>query len=160
MPREPHLFQTLRAAILVAEARACKAVKQELRDQGIKPWSVAMSAIKLQAKAYLANHPELLEEGKAICAELHADTSASSLGRDGEVSDAQAKARCELLGSELRGEVIQRFRGYRRRKADRVWALDRPQPQPPNGSSKLGLRLWRIKGSAVISPMVRLSTTP
>jgi hypothetical protein len=71
MPRQPHLFETYHAVILMAQYRAGQAVKQHLRDQGIKVQYVAMAAIKHLARAYLAEHPELIEEAKVICAKLY-----------------------------------------------------------------------------------------
>jgi len=55
-------LQLLGASKTLAQAQACKAVKDELRKQGIKPSKFSGREISLAAESYLAQHPELLVE--------------------------------------------------------------------------------------------------
>jgi hypothetical protein len=49
-------------AITLARYRACKAVERELQAQGLKIAHVERRIIVAAANAYLAEHPELIEE--------------------------------------------------------------------------------------------------
>ena len=55
-------LQILGASKTLAHAQACKAVKDELRSQGIKPTQFSGREIGLAADSYLTHHPELLVE--------------------------------------------------------------------------------------------------
>ena len=56
------LLPLLGARKTLAHAQACKAVKDELRSQGIKPTQFSGREISLAADSYLTRHPELLVE--------------------------------------------------------------------------------------------------
>jgi hypothetical protein len=55
-----------RAAITLAHREAEKAVKRGLAAQGIKPQLIAKREIVAMAQAYLAQHPELIDEARPV----------------------------------------------------------------------------------------------
>jgi hypothetical protein len=55
---------------VVAEQCARKMVRERLRQQGVKLSYVPVREIIVQAKAWLAAHPEIIAEAKAKAAEL------------------------------------------------------------------------------------------
>jgi hypothetical protein len=55
-----------RAAIILAQREAEKAVKLALKGQGLKPQYMATREIVTLAREYLAAHPELITEAKPI----------------------------------------------------------------------------------------------
>ena len=57
-------FQPISASAVHVLARlaARRAVKEELRSEGVRPTLVKPAEISAKAKAYLANHPELFRE--------------------------------------------------------------------------------------------------
>jgi hypothetical protein len=55
-----------RAAIILAQREAEKAVKLALKRQGLKPQYMARREIVARAERYLAAHPELIAEARPI----------------------------------------------------------------------------------------------
>lgn len=50
------------AAIIWARQLAIRALKDEWRAQGLKPWDIEASELAKAAKDYLSEHPELIEQ--------------------------------------------------------------------------------------------------
>ena len=54
------------AAITLAQREAEKAIKHQLAAKSLEPQYIARREIVIMAKAYLAEHPELIAEAKPI----------------------------------------------------------------------------------------------
>ena len=62
-----------RAVMVLAQQRAIKAVKQLIRDRGLKPKYMALREIVVAADEYLPHHPELIAEAREIVLRWHAE---------------------------------------------------------------------------------------
>jgi hypothetical protein len=60
MARAKSLFHSAKHAInFMARSIACNAIRQQLKDQGVRVSLVPTCEIEEKARVYLANHPEL-----------------------------------------------------------------------------------------------------
>jgi hypothetical protein len=63
---QPLRSRLAQAAITLAQREAEKVVKRSLAAKGIKPQLITKREITAMAKAYLAEHPQLIAEAKPI----------------------------------------------------------------------------------------------
>jgi hypothetical protein len=80
------------AVITLTKREAEKAVKLALRGQGLKPQYIARREIVTMAKAYLAEHPELIAEAKPIVEQWRKE------GFSGKRAAREASALSAILG--------------------------------------------------------------
>ena len=71
MRPRPTMYEQPRAVIAFARQLARGAVIAHIRDHGRKLREFTVSDIHRLAGDYVLAHPELMDEAKAICAELH-----------------------------------------------------------------------------------------
>jgi hypothetical protein len=106
---KPTIFQSPRAIFAMAEFLAGKEVKAQLKAHGVKAQYVPISEIRARAKDYVSQHPQIVDEAKRICEELHQrelwkrerqrQQRLMAKGHLANISSAaQAKARCETTG--------------------------------------------------------------
>ena len=70
----PAQAQAMSAAVMaLARQRAIKAVKQQIRDRGLKPQYMALREIVAAASEYLPHHPELIAEAKETVLRWHGE---------------------------------------------------------------------------------------
>ena len=82
----PDQARAISAAVMVlARQKAIKAVKQQIRDRGLRPQYMALREIATAGDEYLANHPELIAEAKETVLRWHALTRALAALGPGEV---------------------------------------------------------------------------
>ena len=62
-----------RAVMALARQRAIKAVKQQIRDRGLRPQYMALREIVVATDEYLPHHPELIAEAKETVLRWHAE---------------------------------------------------------------------------------------
>jgi hypothetical protein len=62
-----------RVVMALARQRAIKAVKQQIRDRGLRPQYMSLREIVVAADEYLPHHPELIAEAKEVVDRWHAE---------------------------------------------------------------------------------------
>ena len=71
MKPRPTIYESPRAIAAFARLLARRHVLINIRRGGHKPRDYTVSDIQKFASDYVMEHPELIAEAKAICAELH-----------------------------------------------------------------------------------------